>query len=112
MLSYAGLDVDFEDRTLIHLQVVIVNRFRRGQSVLLSWRDAQSTGEGRTSPWLSHTQPVLFHFLGSRSPAIDREWLHALQAAADSGAGLIVIDTAGLPVTAAARRAGSSDLHR
>lgn len=103
VLSCNGTSVEFDDRTLAHLQIVIVLKFRRNECVLLSWVDAQETGGGRTSLWLTPNQPVLFHFFDSRAPTIDREWLTALQASADSGVGLVVKDTESRTVPGTAR---------
>lgn len=48
-LSVGQWAVEFEDRMLTHLEVVIVNRFRRGEPVLMSWIDSAAIGSGRGS---------------------------------------------------------------
>jgi hypothetical protein len=103
-LSCAGTSVEFDDRTLLHLQIVIVARFRRGQSVLLSWMDSRSTGGGRTSIWLTPSQPVEFHFRESRAADVDQDWLGELLASADTGTGLVVVDSEGRLIHGRARR--------
>lgn len=45
----ASLKVDFEDRVLAHLQIVIGAKLRRGESFYVSWRDDESVGDGRTA---------------------------------------------------------------
>ena len=99
-ITYDDMVVEFDDRTLAHLQVVIVQRFTAGRSVLLSWLDALATGDGRSSMWLTPHAPLHFKFVGSRSPAIDRAWLDRLFEAASSGAGLVVVDAEGAFVRA------------
>jgi len=89
-MQHGSISVDFEDRILSHLQIVIVQRFRRHESLVLSWLDAQSVGDGRSSMWMTPTQPVYFKFAGSRVPAIDSDWLDTLIASAESSRGLIV----------------------
>jgi len=89
-MQHGSISVDFEDRILSHLQIVIVQRFRRNESLVLSWLDAQSVGDGRSSMWMTPTQPVYFKFAGSRVPAIDAGWLDTLTASAESSRGLIV----------------------
>ena len=89
-ITCAETVVDFDDRTLAHLQIVIVRRFIAGRSVLLSWLDALADGDGRTSIWLTPAAPLHFRFAGSRPRAIDRAWLDLLGRRADSGAGLVV----------------------
>jgi hypothetical protein len=94
-LSYDGTVVDFDDRLLAHLQVVIVQKFRAGEAFLMSWLDPLSIGDGRSSIWLTPDAPLHFKFVGSRAPVIDREWLDLLSHSASSGTGLIVVDEHG-----------------
>jgi hypothetical protein len=89
-IRYDGERVEFEDRLLAHLQVVIVQKLRRGDGFLMSWLNSPAIGSGRSSMWLDRTIPLRFSFLGSRSPMINRDWLHTLQESADSSTGLIV----------------------
>ena len=37
-LVYETMVIPFEDRLLAHLQIVIVNKLRRGESFVMSWR--------------------------------------------------------------------------
>lgn len=89
-LSYENHDFEIDDRTLAHLHVVIVNKLRHGQSFAMSWKEGQSSGGGRTSVWIHPASSVLFHFDGSRAPALNRDWLADLAASADSSRGLII----------------------
>jgi hypothetical protein len=94
-MKYDGLTVEFDDRVLAHLQVVIMLRFRAGEPFPLSWMDSQAVGHGRSSMWMSPTFPVYFKFRGSRPPAIDPQWLERYRKAAESSVGLIVVDEDG-----------------
>ena len=89
-MTYDGITIQFDDRTLTHLQIVIVNKFTKGESFLMSWKDDLSVGDGRGSWWLSPSIPVYFNFLGGRVPDINPEWLLALGKSAESSTGLIV----------------------
>ena len=89
-ISYDHLVVKIDDRTLAHLQIVIVNKLRRGEAFLMSWKDSTEAGSGRSAIWLHPQVLVHFKFDGSRSPAINPEWLAALAESADSSRGLIV----------------------
>lgn len=89
-LVYDSMVVEFDDRLLAHLQIVIVNKLRRGDSFLLSWMVSADLGSGRGAIWLDPTIPLYFEFEGSRSPAINREWLSRLANSADTSRGLIV----------------------
>ena len=89
-LTYDRVVVDFDDRILAHLQVVIVQKLRRGESFLLSWRDAAVVGDGRSSVWLHPAIPLYFKFAGGRSPVINTQWLAQLTRSANSSQGLVV----------------------
>lgn len=90
-LQYDGVLVEFEDRMLAHLQIVIVQKIRRGESFLMSWRDATETGSGHSAIWIHPSQSLYFKFSGSRNPAINQEWLEQLLLSANSSRGLLVI---------------------
>jgi hypothetical protein len=97
-MTFAGESVDFEDRVLTHLHVVVMQKFRRGEPLLMSWVDDRAIGGGRSAIWLTPTEPIRFEFACVRVPPIDRSWLHRLAAAADSAEGLVVSDANGVPV--------------
>lgn len=94
-MAHGNISVEFEDRLLSHLQIVIVQRFRRNESLVISWLDSQAVGDGRSSMWMTPTQPVYFKFAGSRVPSIDREWIDLLNESAASSTGLIVTSAEG-----------------
>jgi hypothetical protein len=86
-----GLKADFDDRVLAHLQVVISNKLRRGESFLFTWRDDASLGEGRTSVWLNPNVAMSFKYYGSRQPSLNRSWVEALAITANAPTGLYVV---------------------
>lgn len=90
-LQYDGVLVEFEDRVLAHLQIVIVQKIRRGESFLMSWRDAAETGDGHSAIWIHPAQNLYFKFAGSKVPNINTEWLEELTLSANSPRGLLVI---------------------
>jgi hypothetical protein len=83
--------VDFDDRVLAHLQIVIGAKLRRGESFYFSWRDDASTGDGRTVVWVHETMPLQYKYYGSKSPAINRAWIEMLMLSANSTNGLRVV---------------------
>ena len=89
-LQYDGLVIEFEDRLLAHLQIVIVQKLRRGESFLMTWRDSAETGDGHSSIWLHPSHMLYFKFVGSRQPTLNREWLDHLAQSANSSRGLLV----------------------
>jgi hypothetical protein len=89
-LTYDRVVVEFEDRMLAHLQLVIVQKLRRGESFLLSWRDAAVVGDGRSSAWLHPSIPLYFKFAGGHAPTINPNWVAQLTRSANSSQGLVV----------------------
>jgi hypothetical protein len=94
-MSHGNVAVEFEDRILSHLQIVIVQRFRRGEPLVVSWLDSLAVGDGRSSMWMTPALPVYFKFAGSRVPEIDRKWLQQLTESAESSPGLVVTSPSG-----------------
>jgi hypothetical protein len=87
--------VEFDDRLLAHLQVVIVRKFRLHEGFLMSWLDPLAIGDGRSSIWLTPNATLHFKFVGSRVPTLDHVWLERLAESASSGSGLIVMQEDG-----------------
>jgi hypothetical protein len=88
-LSYDRVVVEFDDRILTHLQVVIVQKLRRGESFLFSWRNAMEVGDGRSSAWLNPAIPLYFKFTGGHTPTLNPDWIAQLTRSANSSQGLI-----------------------
>jgi hypothetical protein len=89
-LVYDSMVIEFDDRLLAYLQIVIVNKLRRGEPFIMSWLVSSELGSGRGAIWLDPTIPLYFEFDGSRPPGINREWLSRLGNSADSSRGLVV----------------------
>jgi hypothetical protein len=83
--------VDFDDRPLAHLQIVIASKLRRGESFNFSWVKDPAMGSGRTTIWMHPAIPLVYDFEGSRPPAINRLWLEALMETANSATGLRLV---------------------
>jgi len=89
---YEGsVKVDFDDRTLAHLQLVIGNKLRRGESFHFTWRDDKSIGEGRTSIWVHPYATIVYKYYGSRPMVLNRAWSEALMFTANSPNGLHIV---------------------
>jgi|SRR5680860_1058443 len=89
-LTCNHVTVDFDDRILAHLQIVIVRKLRRGESFMVSWKDTVQVGGGRTSIWIHPAIPLAFKFAGGHSPTVNVVWLAQLTLSADSSRGLVV----------------------
>ena len=106
-LSYDSTSkIDFDDRTLAHLQLVIGAKLRRGESFYFSWKDDQRVGNGRTTIWLHPTIPLMYKYFGGHSPAINRLWVEALMNSANSAAGLQIVPEPKAETPVASKEAG------
>ena len=94
-LKYDGVTVDFEDRLLAHLEIVIVQKLRRQEPFLMTWQDDVGAAGGRSGIWLHPSSLLFFHFSGREKVEIDHDWLMKLMASANSAMGLFVSDDAG-----------------
>ncbi len=89
-MTYGQWTVEFDDRLLAHLQLVIVQRLRMQERFVLSWIDGVEAGSGRSAIWLHPEGDLYFRFAGSRTPEINEEWVHRLTESARSSRGLVV----------------------
>jgi hypothetical protein len=85
----SGMQIDIDDRSMMHLQVVIGAKLRRGESFFFSWTNDPEGGTGRTSLWMDPSIPLFFKFFGGEAASINREWIATLTDSANSGQGLI-----------------------
>ena len=76
---------EFDDRTLSHLQVVILNKLRRKESFVFSWEETR----GFVSVWLHPGVAVQFVYVSNRLPTMNRTWLELLAESANSTVGLL-----------------------
>jgi hypothetical protein len=100
-----SMELQFDDRTLSHLQVVVGSKLRRGESFFFSWKENQRTEDRRSSVWLSPGIPLMFKYSGGRSPQMNVEWLRLLEETANSGRGLLLLPEPPVAPTADSARA-------
>lgn len=85
------LRVEFEDRALAHLQIVIGGKLRRGEPFFFTWKTDVSLGGGRVTVWVHPRSTLVFRFHGSRTPALNRDWVEALMFTANTPSGLYLL---------------------
>ena len=85
---------EFEDRTLAHLQVVILNKLRRQESFVFSWEETR----GFVSVWLHRGVAIQFVYLTNRDLPMNRAWLELLAESANSTVGLLPLPEPPPPV--------------
>ncbi|KHK99018.1 ATP-dependent DNA ligase [Microbacterium mangrovi] len=81
----------FDDRTLMHLQVVIKDKLARGEPFNFTWMEDASLGGGRMTVWINQASSLQFKYDGPRSENLNRAWLEVLAQSANSPDGLRVI---------------------
>jgi len=86
-----SITVEFDDRVLAHLQVVIMAKLRRGESFTFSWDYSSKQGGGHSSVWLHPAIPMQFDFAGKKDPSLNRAWLEELVRLANTPAGLRIV---------------------
>ncbi|GAB2468610.1 hypothetical protein HD599_000605 [Conyzicola lurida] len=89
-LKYDDVSVDFDDRLLAHLEIVIVQKLRRHEAFLMTWQHGDSAAGGRSGIWLHTGASLMFRFGGRDKVVVDHEWLAALMVSANSPMGLVV----------------------
>lgn len=66
--------IEVDDRALAHLQLVIIDKLRRGECFALSLSD----GDRVALMWLSPFTPLQFIYHGSRKVRVNRAWVEEL----------------------------------
>jgi hypothetical protein len=91
----SALVIEFDDRTLAHVHLVINAKLRRGEGFFFSWKDDPAVGNGRSSIWLENSIPLYFKFSGSERHSINREWLDQLTVSANQPQGMYLLNEPG-----------------
>ena len=92
-----GIEIRFDDRALMHLQVVITAKLRRRENFLFSWVDSGATVSGRSAIWLDPSCSLYYRYSGSRMPSLNGEWIKALMLSANSAGGLFFTEEPNTP---------------
>ncbi|WP_253258875.1 DUF7882 family protein [Subtercola boreus] len=83
-----GVEIEFDDRVLAHLRVVIVTKLRRAESFTMQYAYGPDAGAGHASLWMHPSIPLQFKFYGSKEPVLNRAWIEALMLGASTTVGL------------------------
>ena len=87
----SGQGVPIDDRTLSHLQMVIVSKLRRGESFLFTV-DLADGSVTREALWLNEAVTMSFAYTDQHRHAPNRAWLEQLVISANSAQGLVILD--------------------
>ncbi len=77
---------ELDDRTLAHIEIVVIAKLRRNESFALSMAGDDGS---RTAIWLSAASTVQFRY-GDAAHPINRAWLEELMESANTPSGLRV----------------------
>ena len=94
----ARFPIAFDERVLMHLQIVMNAKLRRGESFALSWANSPDVGSGRSIVWIAPSTDLHYKFDGSRPASINRKWLEELAVLANTPQGLHVTEEGSLTV--------------
>ncbi|TCL77935.1 MULTISPECIES: hypothetical protein [unclassified Rathayibacter] len=94
VLRYDHRTFEFEDRLLVHLQIVVGLKLRRAECFYLSWLPGHGSGIGRQAIWIATGVALHFDYSGTRLPSVNRDWIEHLVASSHSGMGLNLSDEA------------------
>ena len=86
----ADTPVEFEDRALAHLTLLISTKLRRGESFTLSWEHPADQPGGWSTLWLHPTIPLRFVFDDAEPATINRAWIAELADAAYRTGGIVL----------------------
>ena len=82
--SSASDSIELDDRTLAHVEIVVLAKLRRKESFAVTHHAEDG---GRTTVWLSPSSSVSFTYTVGQHE-IDREWLEQLIDGANSAGGI------------------------
>ena len=88
----------FDDRVLAHLRAVIFGKLSLQESFVFTWNDSGA----QRSIWMHPGMSVQFEFDSTEAHEINREWIEALTALANSAGGLRLVPESSLEAGTAA----------
>jgi hypothetical protein len=100
--------LEIDDRQLAHLQHIIAQRFRRQESLLLTFLIEQGGSRRRRTVWLSPSSPLEFDYDADVSQSLNRAWLEDLMQQSYSVNGVVLAQEPGNDTSFATARAAES----
>ncbi|RWZ50066.1 hypothetical protein ELQ90_12040 [Labedella phragmitis] len=102
--------LEIDDRQLAHLQHIIAQRFRRQESLLLTFVLERGGERRRRTVWLSPSSPLEFDYDASVSQSLNRSWLEDLMQQSYSVGGVVLAQEPGTDASFATARATDENL--
>jgi hypothetical protein len=99
--------ITIQDRTLKHLQAVMVAKLRRRENFAFSWdeepgvgQDESHVGGAHGSVWVNESASLYFKYDGPRGDKLNQAWLEVLMQAANTSGGLRAVPEPGTEAAA------------
>lgn len=103
-LHYGGNEaIEFPDRMLAHLRVLMTSKLRRSESFTVSWRHGEDDADGRSMIWVHPSIPFRFVFDSAAPEVLDRKLLEELAQSAMATGG-VTLDLMSMAAPVAERR--------
>jgi hypothetical protein len=80
--------IEFDDRTLFHVQLILGAKLRHRESFFFSWTEDRAHGSGRSSLWIEASIPLRFTYSDNRRYEINHEWIEKLSRSSATPQGL------------------------
>jgi hypothetical protein len=80
--------IEFDDRTLFHLQLILGAKLRRRESFFFSWSEDRAHGSGRSSLWIEASIALKFTYSDDNRYDINHEWIEKLSRSSATAQGL------------------------
>lgn len=91
-LTYGGSTAyDMDDRTLAHLEAIIVAKLRRHEYFTLGWAIDSTAGSGRVHLSLHPGVPLELAYRHAERHRLNRVWIDALMEQANSPGGVMLM---------------------
>lgn len=91
-LTYAGATAyEMDDRTLAHLEAVIVAKLRRHEYLTLGWTIEAHEGSGRVHLSIHDGVPLELAYRHGERQRLNRKWIDALMEQANSPQGIMLM---------------------
>lgn len=84
--------IEIDDRTLMHLQMVILGKLRRNEQFSFSWERPMNQGSGHQTLWIESSMALRFVYDRRTAPDVNRAWVEALMRVANGPQGLSLVD--------------------
>lgn len=84
----SGSEFEFDDRTLVHLQLMITAKLRRGEAFAFTFTSMAEGSPTRTALWMNSALALEYSYAAPAAEQLNRTWVDLLMESAHSAGGL------------------------